>query len=411
MFNGYYHYDIALNDDVAELAPADSSDPQITRYILGDPARTNPQERTDTHDQHWANFIYSAVKLIEIGIVRPQPGDILTFMIYFPPYEFREEIDWDASPHNLQLHRNSPWVAGKDPYDPMVRLTVQGTMARPPLPRLPSKKTTQTIPSSGSPLEEKINHEILMRQTAELDRSGNWLPHGGFHKRARRRWDYTDSIVDIPYRIALGGRFGEYPPSPKAPPLEKVFIKLLFLRQVDDLYAYIVNGTWIGKRYYHLLETRDEEDMGNMIPITEASWFGLVNHKKRWHPAWLSVPAVNRNIVKIKRLDYFGHSADHDLFLQYGWSNKKGEVPKGEVIVPKAEFDSRLKKELFTNDSFAHLWGCNLGTGMASVIAKSVNRVRACRSWTSYDGILNSASSMPSPVDPTNFPWEEYIAP
>lgn len=415
-FNGYYHYDAIHDKDVPEPAPSDSSPAQIRRYIKGDPALTNPDEQTESHDVYWANFIYSAVKLIETGIVRPQPGDILTFIICLRPYELRAKVDWQASPWNLQLHRNSPWVAGKDPYDSTIRLAEQGTLG-PSSPRgHPNGKTAQTVPPTFSHNEHVINHEILMRTTGEYNKNtGKPLPDGGFHKRPHSPQDYIDAILLIPWRIAYGSQFGEFPPSPKAPPLTKVFVKLLFLRSIDDLYAYILNGTWTGNRYLHLLETHDEKDIANQIPLDEASWYGLAFLKgSPPHPEWQSLPTVDRTKVKIKRLDYFGHSGPDDLFLQYGWTNKKGEkVPEGEVLVPKEELDSRLTSDLFTSDSFAHLWGCNLGEGMAPVIARTVKRVRACNSSTNYDPILapDDPYAMPIPLDPVHSPWQDFTVP
>jgi hypothetical protein len=410
-FNGYFHVSVDPNTSkptfYPETPPADSSVAEVGHYIGGNPPRAAP-DNTTTHDLYWANFAYAAVKLIQTGIVRPQAGDILTFIIYWPGYELRAKKDWDASPYNMLLHRYSPWVAGKKPYDSTTRAADQASDVPPrPLALPPNKTTTTTVPA-GSPLEEKINHEILMRTTGEIDPPTQISqPDGGFHKRAHNPIDYFDSILGIPWRIGLGLEAGRYPPGPDAPPLSKVFIKLLFLREVLELREYLVQGTWTGKRYLHIMETETEEDIGNMIPISEATWYGRVFPvPKVPHPEWLLAPAVNRASVKLKRLDYFGHSNASSLFLRYGWANKKGEEPNAEVFVTKDDLDAWLTPGLFAEESIAQLWGCSLADEMAPVLSSYINRVRATSGFTSYDPILDALNPFRMP-EPTA-PWQDW---
>jgi hypothetical protein len=245
-FNGYGHFG-STGDWVAEPRPASTSPAEIGRYILGD--GTHPNDPTGTHDLYWANFIYSGVKLVELrgrspyGIA-PAVGDLLTFVIYLPPYAgkplagapmSRQAIDWEASPYNLLRHRNSVWVAGKAPYDPSVRQDQQAAQAPLPLPQLPQRKATQSRVPTFSADEHAINHEIVMRTTGEVDPAGLPLPDGGFPKRPRNPHSYEDPILDIPRRLVYGSKFGRNPPVVDVPPLNGVLVKLLFLREVADL--------------------------------------------------------------------------------------------------------------------------------------------------------------------------------
>ena len=69
-----------------------------------------------------------------------------------------------------------------------------------------------------------------------------------------------------------------------------------------------------------------------------------------------------------------------------------------------------MKIDLFAKKSFIHLWGCNLGNEMASVLAKFVDSVRACKGYTSYDFVLTGPNVMPTPADPA-LPFEDFTAP
>jgi hypothetical protein len=423
-FNGYGHFDPATGAWVPENPPADTSPAQIGRYIHGD--GTHPQEPTGTHDLFWANFIYSGVKLVELrgrspfGIA-PAAGDLLTFMIYLPPYGDRpaagdrvdrQWVDWEASPHNLLRHRNSVWVAGRQPYDPTVRQGEQGAQAPPRLPQMPQRPATQSRAPTFSANEHAINHEILMRTTAVVDRNGLPLPDGGFEKRPRSAVSYLDAILDIPRRLVIGSKFGRNPPVVDVPPLNGVLVKLLFLRDVADLFAYLESGAWIGQERLHLGDQRinDEEAMSLIRPLEECTWsaFGRLPVGVDTLVDWDTTPAVDRSRVRLKRLDYVGHSAGNELFLQYGLRNDKGEEPEGEVMVTGDDLAARLSTSLFTPDARVFLWGCNLGESLAAKVAPSVRSVRACLGFTLFDHVLDDEANLPTPQDPVNAGWKMF---
>jgi len=397
-FNGYYFTNDAGNDQ-PEPAPADTSGAQIRRYIQGDGSHP-----AVTHDLYWADFLYSAVKLVENGIVRPQPGDILTFMLYWPGYVLRNTVDWDASPYNDVLHHNSCLFAGKYPYDATVRASEQGKMAPPPHAPIPSRRAP--APPTYSPLEADINHEILMRTTNED------VPLGAYEKRARFQ-SYHGHIHDIPKRIVLGSAWGSIG---NVPPLKRVLVKLLLLTTPDDLYNYLHDGTWLGDRWFHPLDLPDPDQEGVELPPNSGTW-DVHAMPLNFHPKdWNQTPSVDRTRVKIKRFDYFGHAsgaADETtdaFFLQYGWSQGKGStVPVAEVLVSSDDLHAHLPSSLFTKKALVKLWGCNLGWHMAPMFQDFAD-VEACEGWTSYDNILSTPDAMPEPADSTA-PWVQYIHP
>lgn len=424
-FNGYFHE----NDDASitpETPPANTSGPEIEKYIKGHPAlraKCQPPDFlycTKTHDLYWANFIYSAVKLIETRRAQPEEGDILTLIVWLPGYEERQRIDWDASPYNPR-HRNSPWVAGKKPYDVTVQAPHQGATQPPQAPTLPRKATTPPQPLTYASGEEDINHEILMRTTAESGSvdplTGLPLPDGGFRKRPKWPNSYLTeaegSLVHVPLRLSQGMRaFGNYPPVVNVPPLGGVQVKLLFLRDVNALYAYLSSGTWSGPRLRHPIEDDwDNPDADPGPSLEDATWTdqALTWTSGKEPKDWEANPAVDRTRVRIKRFDYFGHSNLESFFLQYGLTNWKGREAEGEITIHFSDLEPHLKKELFTPDSFAHLWGCSLGGDMAPMLTKFVKKVRACPGLTDYNVILDPGlpDAMPSPAKDSS-PFRDY---
>jgi len=398
-FNGYFHED-AAGTSVPEPAPADASDAEIREYIRGTGGFTGDHpQRTVTHDVYWANFVYSAVKLVELGVVRPQHGDILTFMIYVPPFLRRQEMDWDASPYN-DARRNSSWVAQNRPYDRSLRAADQGALAPLPKPEYPRQPRLQPAPPSRS--EPEINHEILMRTTEETQ------PDGGFHKRAHDRFAYEQAIAGIPRRLVFGS--GGDIPAPltsTVPPLVGVQVKLLLMTDVEQLYDYLRTGEWPrGDRLISIFDIPDEQHMGDLRPMSECTWGSMESRRSGVrYRNWEGVPSVNRSRVKIKRLDYFGHAGygrttDEDAFyLEYGWANKKGEETKGEVRISDPELEAHLSRRLFAKDSYGKLWGCNLGDKMGPMLAKYLDKVVGCHGWTTFEHILDG-NSLPEPAYP-----------
>jgi hypothetical protein len=133
----------------------------------------NEEKGNVTHDIYWANFIEPVLRPFRNNIVKPEQGDIITIMLYRPPYDYRQERHWAPSPWNGLVWRDSPWVAGKDPYDPHVRRNDQGSIpikSIPTLPNVPKKPKPGKMPVKVG--EDRIDHEILMRTTTEYQRPG-----------------------------------------------------------------------------------------------------------------------------------------------------------------------------------------------------------------------------------------------
>jgi len=69
-------------------------------------------DKSEVHDLYWGNFVDSAIHLYgktgrivaPMQGVMPEAGDVVTFLVYDPPYVAREKVDWDASPFNFN-HR------------------------------------------------------------------------------------------------------------------------------------------------------------------------------------------------------------------------------------------------------------------------------------------------------------------
>jgi hypothetical protein len=402
-FNGY------INDisGVGQPAPANVSEAEILKYISG--------PDVTTHDLYWADFLYSAVKLVETRRIQPDPGDILTFLIYSPPYLLRESRDWDASPYNLQLHGASPWVAGKYPYDPRVRKDDQGKVKPKPRPTEPNGRKTPPPPPSKA--EPDIDHDILMRTTEEfqVQEDGTitgYLFDGGFPKRVRNVYGRKE-FYDIVRRIVDGSRW-KSTGAPNVPPLRHVLVKTLYFDDPAQMFTYIQQGTWTGSERLHPDFTPTADWQSADPP--PYNWMAARVKDASKYGDWQKTPAVDRSRVKIRRLDYFGHSTPSDagdadyLFLQYGWTNRKGEAPSGEVVVTDSEWNGHLGKDLFTKDAVAYLWGCQLAGRMAPMLSKFVGDVTACIGRTSYDFILEDYTSMPEPAsDDPQKGWKRFI--
>jgi hypothetical protein len=298
-FNGYFR---TTDFSHAQPPPVDASDAAITAYLRGDGTLPLPT----THDLYWANFIYSAVKMVETGVVRPGRGDILTFMLWRGGLAGRIQTDWLASPYNVALHASSPWVAARTPYDRLYRAAEQGMMAPPP---------PHVVPDPAGPIirgtdHPRINHEILMRTTSETG------PDGGFHKRPHEWDDWERAIADIPRRLVLGWRWNQYPPVVgKVPPLPEVQVKLLIVDTYYEFFDYVKLGQWPnGTRWMHWADIADETQMGQLRPMADCNWSAYAKTARgRSYPGWSATPSVDRSLVKIKRFDYFGHSGPgHD---------------------------------------------------------------------------------------------------
>jgi hypothetical protein len=387
MINGFIFDDPVTGDPVPSTPPPTSTDPNlIGNYING----VGPTfGKVYTHDQYWANFLFSGVFLIESKTVRPEPGDILTYAVYMPGYEQRNLLDWSASPYN-PVHRNSVWVDAF-PYNYRFRLADQDT---------PSKRsgrinqTRKAGPIVFATSQGAIDLEIFARRT------GEGIFNGGYPKRPMHDDDYTRDVMVIPDRIV---RKGTYAFPGRATPLRHVLTKVLIVRDPDDLLLYMSTGAWSGPFWTNPLTLPDPEEPRppppTIVGLDEAAWYANVNPTTDSHPDWALGPSVNRTRVKLKRLDYFGHSSAAEIFLQYGLSNKKGEVPEGEVVITKADIEA-LPVTIFTNDGLVKLWGCNLGEDMAQSFTSLAATVIACKARTTFEFVLENGGQLPQSDDP-----------
>jgi hypothetical protein len=422
-FNGYGHWH-QTDTYHAETRPADTSPANIAKYLRGDPAHVvagDPiTEPTSTHDYYWANFLYSAVKLVELRgrvpeAITPAKGDLLTFLVWLPSYYGatvtgqrvdRSFVDWQASPYNSALHHGSAYV-NATPYNPTFRNSAQNTS--PPRPQTPpSAKSTKTTPPVYSAAESDINHEILMRTTGEVDAAGKPMPDGGFRKRMHDPDAYVDALTDLPTRICYGSKWGQFAPVLDVPPLLGVYVKVLFVRDVASLFDYLNTGTWTGDRRLGLTELVDEDHMSRG-DIDGCTWAGRGFAKKGTKtPLWDTAPSVTRSKCKIRRLDYVGHSAPESMFLEYGIQNSKGEEPGATVELTEADVVAKLDRKALASNVKIYLWGCFLGGSLAPKLGPLVTNpksIRACVGRTMFDGILGTETALPTPSDPVAEGW------
>ncbi|WP_437899933.1 hypothetical protein [Sorangium sp. So ce124] len=389
MFNGFFHA-VDEDNDAPEEAPKSTAKAEIKKYIYGPGGvrkLDNAPDRTVTHDLYWANFLYTAVKLFETRQVQPQPGDIATIVVYLPPYLLRQATDWAASPYNPR-HFAKAWVNNKFPYDSSYRISEQGTGA--PAVRVPAHSTAPPIPSMR---EDDIDFEIFMNTVAEVDVHGVDLFDGGFYRRPQSPVAYLEHIQDVPYRL-IGH---DSTPVRYGPPLRNVLVKLLLLRNEQDLLDYLAMGTWAGAPW-----TRNDRLSDTRTHVAASTYY------RRTPPEeWRATPSVDRTKVKIKRIDYIGHSGyieagtpteDNAFFLQYGWYNTKGELPQPEVVISSVTLEKTLSPALFTKDASAKFWGCRLGDLMAPRLSKLFpNRIEATKALVDFSFVLESPTALPAP--------------
>jgi hypothetical protein len=109
-----------------------------------------------------------------------------------------------------------------------------------------------------------------------------------------------------------------------------------------------------------------------MVQVTkEGTYFDVTLDfsSREWKTLWRRLlragakpPDIDRTKIKIKRFDYFSHSDPDKFYFLYGWGNKKGELPNLEVtFLTTDELTTALPKKNLPGNSFAQLWGCNLG--------------------------------------------------
>jgi len=390
-FNGYVQLKPGTNED--EPRPKPHTLGELANYL---PPNPNPNF-VGTHDLYWANFVDPVHRLFRLGIAQPEPGDLVTVAVFFKPYELRADADWNASPYNMLAWRNSPWVRGKEPYDPLIFASSQGVAKA---PQKPTSRKADPKFKSEPVSDARIDHEILMRTTKEDDSTAAL-------KRPRRPSHWIDLLHDIPRRVVMGN-----PQLIADPPaLPRVLVKLILIRDLAELLGYLATGNWAGERAIHLLDTHDEEDMANGGIHEDSTYDYHALGKVPQHALkfWKQVPVVDRKHVKIQRLDYFGHSNEDSWFLRYGWGNDKGEMPVGEVTVDASMLLDQTfafgPKPHFAPDAVCQMWGCSLGTPgrMAEQLSKLIPEVIASNDLSTYEHIADSDSTMPEPIPGGSF--------
>src|SRR5262245_3675191 len=399
-FNGYYYHDESVTADGGFVAmPHPRNLKGVPRYIHGYPER---RMAAVTHDLYWANFLDPAVRLLTTGIVKPKPGDLVTFMVYAKGYLTRQAVDWDASPYNTRLHQNSPWVSGKPEFDPYAKDKVRPPPSPPP-DRNPSGgtkvKPAPKVVASEDP-DHVLNHDILMRTT-----SAN---KDDILKRPTQSNSYERYLHDLPRRIVYGKMLGG-----STAVLPDVMVRLLLFNEPSVFTDYMATGRFPGQYWRHPLDTADEEDMASTaLPDEEGSfWDAALAISRRWERRWKRIlkslvkpPDVERSKVKVKRFDYIGHSGATSFMVLYGWSNEKGEVPDKEIErIKYADQWEAIPKDAFSKDAYAHLWGCSLGRRMAWELTDRFKKVAACEMATDFERILDSDQAMPTPTDGSPF--------
>ncbi len=371
-----------------------------------------------THDIYWGNFVDPATRLFKQGpawrapLERPvpRPGDIVTFMVFWPAYEKRMKVDWDASPYNM-----AHWKK----YDAMKIWHTEWMHQS----GGPSAPTANTPPSHrdveqqreklkareayGNKLlsEQDINFYLMMRLAGENE--------NGYQKKPADH----DSYLRYTYNRLISGV--EH---------KGVMVKILLCNSTQQIVDYIGKGTWSGDLWdtyspyvdWDHPSRKELEERGKRKNPNYAVEPPREYHKVRGrlrYASWAGAPAVNRKTVKIARFDYVGHSSAGSMMLDYGWFNKKGEPPNVNPademsVLRSADFDRCLTNAL-TRDAKAMLWGCNLGDPPKADRTLSIGPyvaekyfgggVVAADAATLFTEITGHETNMPFPVN--NKPW------
>jgi hypothetical protein len=253
--------------------------------------------------------------------------------------------------------------------------------------------------------EEVINHHILMQTT-----DGNTSEAV---KRPENMHHYLDYLHDIPRKIVFG------PLLAGEPRLPDVLVRLLLINDEFTFRNYLKTGAFAGRHWIHPLDKRSEEDMGAGARLDERGAFydqALGVSGRSWAQRWRRIlashaptPGVNRQKIKVKRFDYFGHAVAQGPVLYFGWGNRKGEHPFGpgffELWDRTAGFPEPGSRA-FARDASAWLWGCRLGRYYAPWLTSHFRDVTACEDLTDYSGILASPGAMPVPREGAS--WKRY---
>jgi hypothetical protein len=211
----------------------------------------------------------------------------------------------------------------------------------------------------------------------------------------------------VPVRLVGGSPFWAASPKTFAG-LRNVLVKLLIVRDVSQFFLYLDTGEWTGARWPHITEFLNAPDRWSLTD--QMGYLSEARPGNVHFGDWQQTPSVDRTRVKIKRFDYFGHSGqdqENALFLQYGWTNKKGELAAGEDVINVSELQPHLSRANLAPGSFAKLWGCHATATMAPMLATFFDTVEACSEFVDYTGIL-VGDQMPVPRDPVNAPFQVF---
>jgi hypothetical protein len=385
--------------------------------------------KTETHDLYWGNFVTPAARLYSSSSAwkaplqrpLPKPGDIVTFLVYITPYEWREQKDSAASPHNPD-HRTKPDAAkywkssyGSSGSAPKSKPSTRYRGSQDDQKREAKRKAADAAAMKADPhrplSDDDINFHILMRTTSE--NTPEYLKRPTRYDTYIQRL-YTDLLQSVQKR--------------------GVMTKLLFIRDPAEIVSYISTGQWSGppldsyNRGINWDNMTDEE--ADAIAETEDQNYGFTPPRPQkkdpsgrplkwtlpWYKLWNDAPSVNRQKVKVARFDFIGHSEPWSLMLDYGWGNKKGEMPGGDVGVGWKDLDKAFDKgSVLTPDAHAMLWGCSLADtddpnhslkgGWAEYLNTYFHTVVAAKAKTDFTKIIHNTTNMPTPNDGV---WSEF---
>ncbi len=349
---------------------------------------------SETHDRYWANFIGSACHLYSktgkvvapMRPVEPRRGDIVTFLVYYPAYQQREKLDWDASPYNF---RHKDKLEAKPYWDPPAL-----TGASIPVPEASSGPVTTT--KVGEKVEQERKARDKKRAEQELK---NPLSEDDINFYILMRTTRENEIIKRPnqphaYRNYMAARLS------LAGWQDGLLYKLVFFSTEEQALNYISEGK---------IDDNEDGVYVQVNPPGRPASKDVHGHalKPRYtcFRSWDGLPNVDRKHIRECRFDYFGHSSPDGLFIDYGWNNAKGEVLTATIVLDADLLAGAFVGHVLSSDACACLWGCFLGAEnddgntFAGRLAKLFPRgVTASETLPSFDHILENKTALPAPV-------------
>jgi hypothetical protein len=380
--------------------------------------KTVHPQHPESHDLYWGNFIDPATRLyFQTGSLsnphqRPEPkkGDIVTFFIYYTAYRKRNRLDWRASPYNF--YNRNKYV------DPKLNPTAAAWWGRPTTPStnkvtIPGPPITRTVHDIENEKKRKeadqkareadkvkkleeddVNFYILMSTTSENTDHAIKRPKNDNHYFEYMRGDWGDGPLGSVYKFGA-------------------LCKVFFFTDINQIVDYVQRGKWVGKEWDGGPDTADDGTSKNYVfmpgrPVYRDIYNRPLKVTTPWYKHWDKTPNVDRDLIKIRRFDYFGHSDASNMILEYGWSNEKGEPPDYDYTMVFDDLRIIFKGKVLTHDATAELWGCNLGAnnddgtpGIAPQLAELLfpGGVVAADVRTIFDHVLDNESNMPEPAE------------